>query len=79
MEMLFTRSNTYNNHLFGPYESAILQRKNQLNRRQARWAESLQEYNFKIVYRKGTENGKADALSRCPEFTTREGGTTSPE
>jgi hypothetical protein len=52
---------------------------NQLNRRQARWAETLQQYNFKIVYRKGTENGKADALSRCPEFTAREGGTTSTE
>jgi hypothetical protein len=35
---------------------------NQLNRRQARWAEVLQEYNFKIVYRKGMENGTADAL-----------------
>jgi hypothetical protein len=35
---------------------------NQLNRRQARWAEVLQEYNFKILYRKGTENGKADSF-----------------
>jgi hypothetical protein len=52
---------------------------NQLNRRQARWAEILQEYNFKIVYRKGMENGKADALSRCPEFTAQEGGTASTE
>jgi hypothetical protein len=52
---------------------------NQLNRRQARWAETLQAYNFKIVYRKGTENGKADALSRCPEFTAREGGTIPTE
>jgi hypothetical protein len=52
---------------------------NQLNRCQARWAETLQEYNFKIVYRKGTENGKPDALSRCPELTAQEGGTTSTE
>ena len=52
---------------------------NQLNRRQARWAEVLQEYNFKIVYRKGSANGKADALSRCPEFISREGGTESTE
>jgi hypothetical protein len=52
---------------------------NQLNRRQARWAETLQEYNFKIVYRKGREHGKADVLSRCPEFTAQEGGTTSSE
>jgi transposase InsO family protein len=52
---------------------------NLLNRRQARWAEVLQEYNFKIVYRKGSANGKADALSRCPEFISREGGTESTE
>ena len=52
---------------------------NQLNKRQARWAEVLQEYNFKIVYRKGSANGKADALSRCPEFISREGGTESTE
>ena len=52
---------------------------NQLNRRQARWAETLQEYNFKIVYRKGSQNGKADALSRCPEFIAKEGGTTSTD
>jgi hypothetical protein len=35
-----------------------------LNRRQARWAEILSEFNFKIVYRPGEKNGKADALSR---------------
>jgi len=35
-----------------------------LNRRQARWAEILSEFNFKIIYRPGERNGKADALSR---------------
>jgi len=34
-----------------------------LNRRQARWAEILSELNFKIMYRPGKRNGKADALS----------------
>jgi len=48
-----------------------------LNRRQARWAEDLKQYNFQILYRKGSANVKADILSRCPEFTSREGGTTS--
>jgi len=35
-----------------------------LNRRQACWAENLSEFNFKIVYRPGEKNGKADSLSR---------------
>ena len=34
-----------------------------LNRRQARWAELLSEFNFVITYRPGEKNGKADALS----------------
>ena len=35
-----------------------------LNRRQARWADYLSLFDFKIIYRPGRENGKADALSR---------------
>ena len=31
-----------------------------------RWALAMEEYNFQIVYRKGTLNGNADALSRRP-------------
>src|SRR5438270_11883155 len=34
-----------------------------LNRRQTRWSELLSAYNFKIVYRKGSENQRVDALS----------------
>lgn len=37
-----------------------------LSRRQARWAEHLSEFDFVITYRKGVENGKADALTRQP-------------
>jgi len=48
-----------------------------LNRRQARWAEELKQFNFRILYWKGSSNVKADTLSRCPAFTSREGGTTS--
>jgi transposase InsO family protein len=54
------------------FKSAVL-----LNRRQTRWAEELKQYNFVLLYRKGTSNAKADILSRCPAFTSREGGTTS--
>lgn len=35
-----------------------------LNRRQARWAQILAGYNFKLSYRPGKANGKADALTR---------------
>ena len=35
-----------------------------LNRRQVRWVEVLINYNFKIVYYKGTENIQADILNR---------------
>jgi len=34
------------------------------NRTQAHWAEILSQFKFKIVYRPGEKNGKADALSR---------------
>jgi hypothetical protein len=39
-----------------------------LNRRQVRWSETLAKYNFRISYRKGTENARADALSRRTDF-----------
>ena len=35
----------------------------ELTRRQARWAEILLQYDFRIVHCKGTENGQADTLS----------------
>ena len=38
----------------------------ELTRRQARWAEKLAEYNFKIMYRTGKSNRKADTLTRMP-------------
>nr|XP_036576341.1 reverse transcriptase domain protein [Colletotrichum truncatum]KAF6783066.1 reverse transcriptase domain protein [Colletotrichum truncatum] len=40
----------------------------ELNKRQIRWSEFLSEFNFRIIYRKGSENGRADALSRRPDY-----------
>ena len=34
-----------------------------LSHRQARWAQELAQYDFKILFRAGTQNGKADALT----------------
>jgi hypothetical protein len=39
----------------------------ELNGRQTRWAEFLSQFNFVIHYKKGTENARADALSRRPD------------
>ena len=40
----------------------------ELNQRQVRWAEILAEYYFKIKYIKGTDNAKADTLSKKAEL-----------
>jgi hypothetical protein len=47
------------------------------NQRQARWVEELRQYNLKQLYWKGSSNATDDIVSRCPAFTSREGGTTS--
>jgi hypothetical protein len=38
--------------------------KKELNKRQIRWQEFLSEFDIRIEYRPGNENGRADALSR---------------
>jgi hypothetical protein len=45
-----------------------------LNRRQALWAQELASMDFKILYRKGTSNGKPDVLSRYLEYYPEKGG-----
>ena len=50
-----------------------------LNRRQARWAQELSGYDFKIFFRPGRQNGKADYLSRRPEYWLEKGGDKNPE
>jgi len=39
------------------------------NRRQARWAEKLSRFNFRIVFHSGKQEDKPDALSRRPDYT----------
>ncbi len=43
-----------------------------LNRRQVRWSETLSQYQLKINYRPGAENGRADALSRRTDLMDKE-------
>jgi dUTP pyrophosphatase len=44
-----------------------------LNQRQARWAETLSQFDFIIKYRPGVAGGKPDALSRRSEYAKGEG------
>ena len=47
--------------------------------RSARWAILLQQYNFEIKYKKGTQNGHEDGLSRREYPVTQDQETLSPE
>jgi transposase InsO family protein len=44
----------------------------ELTGRQARWAELLSRYNFKLMYRAGKANARADALSRIEDDVQRQ-------
>jgi hypothetical protein len=44
-----------------------------LNRRQARWSIFLADFDFEIQYQPGTQQGKADALSRRSKYELRAG------
>ena len=50
-----------------------------LNRRQARWMETLQEYDFVIEHKPGSTNHVADALSRRADHKTSESATSDTE
>jgi len=49
-----------------------------LNRRQHRWAEFLQPFNFKVIYREGRLNEKADALSTRRDYRPEGGSNSEP-
>ncbi len=44
-----------------------------LNRRHARWSIFLVDFDFEIQYELGTQQGKADVLSRRSEYELRAG------
>ena len=50
-----------------------------LNRRQHRWVEFLQQFNFRVVYREGRLDQKADALSRRRDYHPEEGSNSKPQ
>ena len=50
-----------------------------LTRRQARWMELLQEYDFDFKYKRGADNIVPDALSRRPDHRAEDPITPTPE
>jgi len=50
-----------------------------LNRRQARWAQELADYDFKLFYPPGSANGKPDTFSRRSEDRPKKGGGSVEE
>jgi ribonuclease HI len=49
-----------------------------LNARQVRYAEELSPFDYVIIHRKGSENGRADALSRQPKDEEKTEDITRP-
>ena len=50
-----------------------------LTRRQARWSLFLSEFDFLLTHRPGKLNGKADTLSRRPDFLPSRGEDNQPD
>ena len=57
----------------------LFQTRKVLNRRQARWAQELAGYNFRIFFRPGRQNVKADYVSCRPEHRLEKGVDRKPE
>ncbi len=49
-----------------------------LNKRQIRWYETLTDYDFKIIYHKGSENRRADTLSWREDLKSEEQVDNTP-
>ena len=57
--------------IFSDHRNLLYQKKpEKMTQRLVRWSLFLSEFNFKIVYRAGSNNGKPDALSRRPDYAS---------
>jgi len=64
--------------IFSDHRNLLYQKKpEKMTQRLVRWALFLSEFNFKIVYRAGSANGKPDALSRRPDYASENDNLSS--
>jgi len=55
--------------IYSDHRNLLFQKKpEKMTQRLVRWSLFLSEFNFKILYRSGSSNGKPDALSRRPDY-----------
>ncbi len=66
--------------IFSDHRNLLYQKKpEKMTQRLVRWALFLSEFNFKIVYRSGSNNGKPDALSRRPDYALNNDDSSSSD
>jgi len=64
--------------IFSDHRNLLYQKKpEKMTQRLVRWALFLSEFNFKIVYRAGSANGKPDAHSRRPDYASENDNLSS--
>jgi len=55
--------------IYSDHRNLLFQKKpEKMTQRLVRWSLFLSEFNFKILYRSGSSNGKPDALSRRSDY-----------
>jgi len=65
--------------IFSDHRNLLYQKKpEKMSQRLVRWALFLSEFNFVIVYRSGSSNGKPDALSRRPDYSSNADLSSNP-
>jgi len=65
----FLKGSSHPFTIYSDHRNLLFQKKpEKMTQRLVRWSLFLSEFNFKILYRSGSSNGKPDALSRRPDY-----------
>ena len=66
----FLKGSTTPFTIYSDHRNLLFQKKpEKMTQRLVRWSLFLSEFNFKILYRSGSSNGKPDSLSRRPDYS----------